>query len=163
MAVMTREEIINGLYDIKNWECNGNSKMYELIANAIKALEQEPTTKNDLGVDCISRAELLKAMDTWDKFGYTETGCFVREPKGDYVPYVHYEDMVNCVKGVPSVTPQELIRSVLEDIKAEIPNLVSYESSDGQDLILADDMATFIDRLISGKEVHENNKNDRVR
>ena len=62
-------------------------------------------TKNDLGVDCIDRAELLKAMDTWDKFGYTETGCFVRAPKNDYVPYVHYDDMVNCVKGLPSVIP----------------------------------------------------------
>lgn len=72
-----------------------------------KSQEQEPTTKNNLGVDCIDRAELLKAMDTWDKFGYTETGCFVREPKGNYVPYVHYEDMVNCVKGMPSVIPEK--------------------------------------------------------
>ena len=63
--------------------------------------------KNFGELDCIDRAELLKAMDTWDKFGYTETGCFVRKPKGDYVPYVHYEDMVNCVKNMSSVTPQE--------------------------------------------------------
>jgi hypothetical protein len=95
------------IHDIKayhNWNINNlilvNKDNYE-------PLEQEPTTKNDLGVDCIDRAELLKAMDTWDKFGYTETGCFVRAPKNDYVPYVHYEDMVNCVKGMPTVTPQE--------------------------------------------------------
>lgn len=39
---MTREEILNGLYDIKNWHCNGNSEMHSVIAEAIKALEQEP-------------------------------------------------------------------------------------------------------------------------
>jgi hypothetical protein len=32
---------------------------------AIKALEQEPTTKNDLGVDAVSRAEVLKIFDEW--------------------------------------------------------------------------------------------------
>ena len=55
--------------------------------------------------DAISREELLKAIDTWDKFGYTETGCFVREPKGDYVPYIHYDDVIKCIKGMPPVTP----------------------------------------------------------
>ena len=113
-----------------------------LVADAIKALEQEPnirncfgckyskdnhnagtekchlcmwenqytpTTKNDLGVDCISRAELLKAMDTWDKFGYTTRYGLERLDRDDkgFVPYVKYEDMVNCIKGMPSVTPQE--------------------------------------------------------
>jgi hypothetical protein len=29
---------------------------------AIKALEQEPTTKNDLGVDCISRADAIGCL-----------------------------------------------------------------------------------------------------
>lgn len=60
--------------------------------------EQEPCD------DAISRDELLKAIDTWDKFGYTETGCFVREPKGDYVPYIHYDDVIKSIKGMPSVT-----------------------------------------------------------
>lgn len=54
--------------------------------------------------DAVSRDELLKAIDTWDKFGYTETGCFVREPKGDYVPYIHYDDVIKCIKGMPTVT-----------------------------------------------------------
>lgn len=51
----------------------------------------------------IDADEVLKAMDTWDKFGYTETGCFVREPKNDYVPYVHYEDMVNSVNSITTI------------------------------------------------------------
>lgn len=51
----------------------------------------------------IERNEVLKAMDTWDKFGYTHTGAFVRNPKtDDYVPYVHYEDMVKCVSNFPT-------------------------------------------------------------
>lgn len=65
--------------------------------DAIKVLEQEPCT------DAISREELLRAIDTWDKFGYTETGCFVREPK---VPYIHCDDVINCIKGMPPVKPQ---------------------------------------------------------
>ena len=109
---MTRKEAIRLLSGLMF-----KGKLKEALDVAIKALEQEPTTKNNLGVDCISRTELLQAMDTWDKFGYTETGCFVREPKGDYVPYVHYEDMVNCVKGMSSVTPQE---PILDKIRAEI-------------------------------------------
>ena len=47
--------------------------------------------------------EVLKAMDTWDKFGYTETGCFVRKPSNDYVPYVHYEDMVKAVNDTQTI------------------------------------------------------------
>ena len=46
---------------------------------------------------------LLKAMDTWDKFGFSHSGAFVREPENDdYVPYVHYGDMVKCVEGMPT-------------------------------------------------------------
>lgn len=53
--------------------------------------------------DSIDRKELLKAMDTWDKFGYTHTGAFIRNPyTEDYVPYVHYEDMVKCVSNMPT-------------------------------------------------------------
>lgn len=77
--------------------------------NYVNHVIQDSTTKNDLGVDCISRTELLKAMDTWDKFGYTARYGLERLDKDDkgFVPYVKYEDMVNCVKGMPSVTQQE--------------------------------------------------------
>lgn len=101
--VFINRGFVNGLYDGDKWR--------ESVAVISKWLEQEPCE------DAISRAELLKAMDTYDKFGYAETGCFVREPKNDYVPYVHYEDMVNCVKGMPSVTPQE---PILDKIRTEI-------------------------------------------
>lgn len=39
---MTREKILDGLYEIKNWKCNGDAKMHEVVTEAIKALEQEP-------------------------------------------------------------------------------------------------------------------------
>ena len=58
--------------------------------------------------DAVSRAELLKAIDTWDKFGYTETGCFVRLTKEideKYVGYVHLEDVITAIIGMPSVQP----------------------------------------------------------
>ena len=42
---MTREEILEGLYEIKNWKCNGDAKTHEVVAEAIKLLEQESTTK----------------------------------------------------------------------------------------------------------------------
>ena len=51
----------------------------------------------------IDADELLKAMDTWDKFGFEHTGCFVREPKDDFVTYVHYEDMLKSVNGMSTV------------------------------------------------------------
>ena len=56
--------------------------------------------------DLISREETLKAMDTWDKFGYDAYGRLFPLRSQDelhlYVPYVHYADMVNVVKGMPS-------------------------------------------------------------
>lgn len=57
----------------------------------------------------IDSDELLKAMGTWDKFGFSSSGAFVREPENDdYVPYVHYEDMMNCVKNMPTADVAEV-------------------------------------------------------
>ena len=47
---MERDEIIKGLYQIKNWKCNGDAEMYEVIASAIRLLEQPDATS-----DAISR------------------------------------------------------------------------------------------------------------
>ena len=54
--------------------------------------------------DLISRSELLKSMDTWDKFGYDEHNRLIRidSTNEEYVPYVRYEDMVNCVMNMPT-------------------------------------------------------------
>lgn len=91
----------------------------------LSAEYKEPTAKNDLSSgleknskklekdfdesNCIDREEILKAMDTWDKFGYSARYGLERLDKDDkgFVPYVKYEDMVNCVKNMSSVTLQE--------------------------------------------------------
>ena len=87
------------------WTC------YEHIARVVGHINIEDYMDRALSAepceDCISRQAVLDAMNTYDKFGYTETGCFVREPKGDYVPYIHYDDVIKCIKNVPSVTPKE--------------------------------------------------------
>ena len=47
---MEREQIIEGLYHIKNWKCRGDSNMHDVITNAIEALKaqlsQEGTTSD---------------------------------------------------------------------------------------------------------------------
>jgi hypothetical protein len=74
-------------------------KDVEALDLAIKALEQEPCE------DVISRDELLKAIDTWDKFGCDADTKLV--PYQDhYISYIHYDDVIKCIKGMPSITPQ---------------------------------------------------------
>lgn len=41
--------------------------------------------------------------------------------------------------------------SILEDIKAKIPNMTHWQSPDGQDLVMVADMVELIDEYISGK------------
>lgn len=48
--------------------------------------------------------EILEAMDTWPKYGCKPDGRFIKltkETEADYVPYVHYDDMVQAVTGTP--------------------------------------------------------------
>ena len=50
----------------------------------------------------IDADELLKAIDTWDKFGIDDTGHLFRLDNlslPHYVPYIHYDDMVKSVSG----------------------------------------------------------------
>jgi len=94
---MNREQAINYLFS--------SGFTNEQVGEVVRALTYEPTTKNDLGVDCIDRAELLKAIDTWDKFGCDADTKLV--PYQDhYIPYIHYDDVIKCIKSMPSVTPQ---------------------------------------------------------
>ena len=66
--------------------------------------------------DLISRSELLKAMNTWDKFGYDCHRGLVRidSTNEEYVPYVRYEDMVNCVMNMPTAYD---IAKVVEELE----------------------------------------------
>ena len=45
---MERDEVIKGLYQIRNWKCNGDAEMHEIIASAIKLLEQIDTTSDTI-------------------------------------------------------------------------------------------------------------------
>ena len=77
-------------------------KDYKRLCHALdlEKAEQEPCD------DAISREELLKAIDTWDKFGCNADTKLV--PYQDhYIPYIHYDDVVKCIKGMPPVRPQE--------------------------------------------------------
>lgn len=58
-------------------------------------------------LDAVSRQAALDALSTWDKFGFDHTGCFVREPKDDFITYIHYDDVVKCIKGLPSVSTEK--------------------------------------------------------
>lgn len=101
-AISRYKAIVQLSHLLSDWDDDWNVAICKCI-ETIKALP--PVTPQSC-TDAISREELLKAIDTWDKFGYTETGCFVREPKGDYVPYIHYDDVIKSIKGMPPVTPQ---------------------------------------------------------
>ena len=61
-------------------------------ANLLEALEQEPTTKNDLGVDCIPRIEVI---DYLCKHCPDDGECFKDC------------DEIKHLRQMPSVTPQE--------------------------------------------------------
>lgn len=71
----------------------------------------------------ISKTELLKAIDTWDKFGVDDTNSLFRLDNlslPHYVAYIHYDDVVKCIKGMPSVKPQEDYKEFAEWVAREI-------------------------------------------
>ena len=58
--------------------------------------------------------KILEAMDTWPKYGCNPDGRFLeltKETEADYVPYVHYDDMVKVVKGIPSLDVAPVIHA----------------------------------------------------
>jgi len=72
---------------------------------AIEKLEREwGAEKIEPCEDAISRADILDAIETWDKFGCNAEQKLVRW-KDHYVPYVHLDDVRNAIRNMPSVTP----------------------------------------------------------
>ena len=69
--------------------------------------------------DLMSRSELLKAMNTWDKFGYDYHRGLVRidSTNEEYVPYVRYEDMVKCANDMQTAYSINKIVEELEELK----------------------------------------------
>lgn len=78
----------------------------EMLLKAVhiidEALKQEPTTKNDLGVDCISRVEVI---DYLCKHCPDDGECFKDC------------DEIKHIRQMPSVTPQEPVKKLEEQIK----------------------------------------------
>ena len=73
---------------------------------------KEPTTKNDLGVDCVSRKEVFETIDDCNSDGL----------KGIFCSYDDGERFKEYIKNLPPVTPQE---PILDKIRAEIKALTS--------------------------------------
>lgn len=61
----------------------------------------------------INKNELLKAMNTYDKFACTSAGCLERLTNSDdFVPYVKYDDMVKCVNNMLTADVVEVKRGL---------------------------------------------------
>ena len=78
--------------------------------------------------DLISRDELLKAMNTWDKFGCDCHRGLVRidsTNNEEYVPYVRYEDMVKCVNDMQTAYD---VDKVVEELEMEMKASSGYSA-----------------------------------
>ena len=129
MSDMTRKDAIrrlerllrcgDGTYEFKVEINTDDQKAIQLAVDSMKAdeayqLEYELTTKNDLGVDCISREEALK------------------------INKLHHGEMPNHInhqiwkelKALPSVTPQEPILDKITEIIEPLRHLSIDEMSD---------------------------------
>ena len=137
---MTREEAIARVKHQRDW-ANEVNRMFDVEAldMAIKALEQEPTTKNDLVVDYRSLEDIKKLVerkaDDLDGVMLDAGGVII----GLYFAIAN---------DLPSATPQEpmveidlysvikqsyIEREVLDKIRTEIEEQVLESLSDGGD------------------------------
>ena len=73
--------------------------------------------------ELIDKQELIKAVNTWDKFGYTETGCFVRNPDETFVTYIHLEDVMKAINGMSAV--QAVPISELKNLRKEMDFVIA--------------------------------------
>lgn len=94
---MTREDAIKALTMERKTALHENKQAFDM---AIKALEQEPTTKNDLGIDCISRADARKAI-----IDHQYSANFCEEHNIDHS--INTGMALIALSDLPSVTPQE--------------------------------------------------------
>ena len=122
---MTREEAIRIIRKMLactdlSVRANLNADMVDACHLAIKALEQEPTTKNDLEVDCVSRKEVDRLA------------CrYLKEPTDDHVAfYEHFLDL-------PSVTPQNQVYPLCKDCHTKMDEVRrAYDNAMKQESII---------------------------
>ena len=91
-------------YRISRTQCFfGDDPAYAFEIEDIK-LEQEPTTKNNLGVDAISREQALVAIrNLYPGMPRVDFNGSLRKWVDKYKPYIECDD---AIKQLPSVTPQ---------------------------------------------------------
>ena len=127
---MTRETAIKGLKAFRK-EFSGYEPNEEMFDMAIQALEQEPTTKNDLGVDCVDKRKVMCytcrfcKMDICDGKPY----CSLREKGGKCYSYDSWDSQEN----------------VLDKIRAEIEN-GTHHFLDGEPIIEIKEALQIIDK-----------------
>ena len=107
-----------GKSDVEEFEKDFN----EILDLAIKALEQEPTTKNDLGVDCISRKAVFEVIDDCNSDGL----------KGIFCSYNDGERFKEYIKNLPSVTPQPCNDAVSRKDVVKILGRIEQRVFDGE-------------------------------
>lgn len=98
------------LWSLKNEPIKENFNIYELASYIDKGVPLQKGHGKLIDAD-----ESLKAMNTWDKFGFDHTGCFVRDPKDDFIDYVHYEDMVKAIRGTQTIIEADNVENEGQD------------------------------------------------
>ena len=122
-----------------------NMAIDSLEADEAYQLEYEPTTKNDLGVDWESYKDA-------DGNSLDDLILEVLKNNFDCGNTYGYKVADEIIELLPSVTPQEPINSVLEDIKKEILLHEEEHFTKKDDIIPRQSALNIIDKHISRKE-----------
>lgn len=89
-------------YGVEKGITVNGSRASQIVLDAVKNGTPLPKGHGRL----IDADELLKAIDTWDKFGIDDTNSLFRLDNlslPHYVPYIHYDDMVKSVSGAETI------------------------------------------------------------
>lgn len=108
--------------------------------------------KGDLGVDCISRNSAIKALDYDIKCFEFKSG--VSKHMDDIAKLLNtiYETQVNNIKSLPSVTPQEPIKALGEELRKV------REGIKDEKVLIGFNMAVAIcNKHLGGSEVKDGN------
>lgn len=157
---MTTEEAIKRLNKIKAiYKGMDNKSDVKALDMAIKALEQEPTTKENLVVeDCISRNAIIETLNEMDRYIADElTLCDSNNkfPKNEvFIVDDVYEQIA---EQLPPVTPKSKT-DVLDKIRAEIKGMTpTYHNADWSitDLVPISEVLKIVDRYKAESEEEE--------
>lgn len=105
---MTRDEALKVWLPIIQMGVETMPECKEALDMAIKALAQEPTTKNDLGVDCVARQDVERFIE----------GFINEYTPEEELEFINLE--LDGLKHLPPVTPQELKPMVEIDLYSVI-------------------------------------------